>query len=264
DSFVTCGGRVLADVPPATHDLWGNAHIGSPAAAWFANPAADGEQPHSLLLGQPFVTALNDADAARGLRAWLADAGVHPVDEAGRRNSIDFEGERFAYTFGKARVFAYSLPPHSNKNSARFRIGFDKNAFAYELVDGEALLSGNWAVVRVTREQPALFSVLPYEVSRLVVSAPESMAPGQRLTFDVVVKSKGDLPGTHMVHARLRAGLDFTLPQYDQVIECPNGQGAGYIALAYNEIPGAYTLELHDVLSGARTTHEFTILGTGI
>ena len=263
DSYVANGGRLLADAAPATLDQWGDARNGSPGAGWFTNPAEETQQPHSLLLGVLFDEALTDADTARRLRAWLNDVGLQSVDETARRNSIDFSGERFAYTFGRASIIAYSLPPYIDKDSERFRVGLDKDAFAYNLVDQEPLISGNWSVARVTKELPALFSLLPYEVTRLVLSAPESVVAGQRLAFDVVVKTKADLPGSHLVHARVTAGLDKVLPHYDQIIECPNGQGSGYIPVAFNELPITYSLEVRDILSGTRAIHEFTVLASG-
>jgi hypothetical protein len=263
DVFVANGGRLLADVAPATQDQWGEAHNGSRGAEWFANPAGEQAHPQSLLLGMPFVEALRERDTARRVRAWLVGAGLVPVDESVRRNSIDFSGERHAYVYGKGRIFGYSLAPYAPRSSERFRIGFDKDAFAYDLVAGEPLIGGNWSVARVSKDQPALYSVLPYEVTRLVVSAAENVVQGQRLVFDLAVKTKDDLPGTHLIHARVLGGIDMALDEYDQVIECSNGQGTGYIPVAYDELPLTYTLEVRDLLSGTRAQHQFTVRDRG-
>jgi len=91
---------------------------------------------------------------------------------------------------------------------------------------------------------------LPYEMSRIVLDVPARGQPGQRLEILATVKTKGALPGTHLLHVRVLDPSGRELMLYGRTIIARDGLGATYIPLAYNDLPGDYTVIVRDVLSG--------------
>ena len=91
---------------------------------------------------------------------------------------------------------------------------------------------------------------MPYEVSEIVLTAPESVATGERLPVHILVKAKKAAPGTHLVHVTVSRIPAHPLPYYARDVVCPKGEGDTYVPLALNDTPGMYVVEACDVLSG--------------
>ena len=98
--------------------------------------------------------------------------------------------------------------------------------------------------------EAALLCSLPYEVTRVLVAAPELVGQGRRLPVRAEIKTRGALPRGHIVHVTLTDPGGTPLYHYARVLDCPDGRCETYIPLARNDPPGTYTLSVRDVLTG--------------
>ena len=92
--------------------------------------------------------------------------------------------------------------------------------------------------------------MLPYEVSRITIDAPDSVSAGKRLRLRVSLRCTDKLPGRHLVQITFGPHLGESLSHYDRTVDCPGGSGTTYIPLALNERPGIYDIRARDVLTG--------------
>jgi hypothetical protein len=120
---------------------------------------------------------------------------------------------------------------------------------AFDIRNGQAVARGK-ASFRLGRGEAALVTQLPYDVQELELTAPEEVAPGRRVPLNVVLKTRGGLPGEHLVRIEFGPVPGAPLRHYGRNLVCKDGKGNGYIALSRHERPGLYRLFAWDVLSG--------------
>jgi hypothetical protein len=130
----------------------------------------------------------------------------------------------------------------------------------YDALAGAPVL-GRRASVQLGEGEAAIFCALPYEVTRLEVTAPETVSAGRRLALSISVKTAGALPGDHLVHISLSRIGEAAPAYYSRDVACPGGQAAAYFAIARNERPGIYALVARDVLTGATATAHAEVVG---
>jgi hypothetical protein len=121
----------------------------------------------------------------------------------------------------------------------------------YNLLTGERVRKPNKLEVTLAPGETAVFGVVPYEVTRLVVQpAEKETLPGRVLRVAFSVKTKDALPGKHLVWVELIDSGGRVLPHYSRGVICPDGIGQVGLPLAMNEPTGFYTLRVRDVMTG--------------
>lgn len=270
-SFSEAGGLLVADTPPADYDEHGAPRDGSALAAAFGlddppeerdaeqpaarfTPATDARGPALLLNAAP-----SGDEATLELAEALAAAELTPPLAVRRLTEEPFHGALRVWTYGEARIMGALLD--WDAGDRRITIQLEEDRYLYDVLAGDSLGERDGLRLALKPGAPSLIAALPYEVTRLVLTAgPEALKPGGRLSFAVEVKTYGGLPGEHLVRARLlqRSPLDFSgaggdpIPHYTHFISCAGGRGKGFFPLALDESPGAYAVEVTDVLTGTQ------------
>lgn len=187
--------------------------------------------------------------------SWLGQAGI-PTNE-GLRIPSDFRGHIRDLRLGSARLIAMvSAPDATSTASVRMEVAKDEYLYApFGDVPGPL----RRASAHLAPGEAALFAVSPYEVTRIVVDAPEAADAGTRLEVFATVKTRGALPGTHVLHVRLLDPAGSPLRLYDRTIVAHDGHGVARIPLAYNEVPGRYRVVVRDVMTGVEAIAEIKV-----
>ena len=117
------------------------------------------------------------------------------------------QGERRDYTFSQARILAWQADPtHDGPQELKFR--FDPVLHVYNMRTGLAVGRRHRESIRLHPGDVALFSGLPYSVSRVTLDVARDTARGRRLSIRIVIKTEGALPGDHVVHVSLAPGTE--------------------------------------------------------
>ncbi len=218
--------------------------------------------------------ALNDYNSGRSvegpkprldvLDAVVRAAGVTPPAEVVRA-----DGERplcvqqVVFGDGPARYLALqqdilvrTLPEQ------QVRVTLPEPAIVYDLRAGERIGEGRvseWDAT-VSRGQPRVFSLLPYEVTAVEVQAPDQAYRGETAYVLLAVRVSEGRPGDHVVRMDVHApGEDRPHRQYSRNVFV--GGDVGYrtdIPFALNDPRGEWRLVFRDVASGV--TAERTLM----
>ena len=200
-------------------------------------PYPTGDTAQDTALAELFGALLRRARVARAAPFSVAKGAV-------------FEGECVALRYGQADVITFLRDPAAGAKKQRVMLRLEDHDRVYDL--RRAVPVRNPRKVRVDLEPGgvAVFAALPYEVVELALVAPGEAAPGRRLPLAFTVKTKGGLPGTHLVHVGVSRCGGKAMPHYAQDVVCMNGAGKTHIPLARDEEAGLYDIEIRDVLSG--------------
>ncbi|MGD9495721.1 MAG: beta-galactosidase trimerization domain-containing protein, partial [Armatimonadota bacterium] len=127
-------------------------------------------------------------------------------------------------------------------------------AIVYDLRAGERIGDGPISAwdTTVSRGEPQVFSLLPYEVTAVEVQAPDRANRGQTAYALVAVRVSDGPPGDHVVRMDVYApGNDRPHRQYSQNILISGGEEAGAdIPFALSDRRGQWRLVFRDVASG--------------
>jgi len=127
-------------------------------------------------------------------------------------------------------------------------------AIVYDLRAGERVGDGpvgEWDTA-VSRGEPRVFSLLPYEVTAVEVQAPAQAARGETASAQVTVRVSEGEPADHVVRMDVYApGSDRPHRQYSQNLLVAGGAAASAdIPFALNDPRGQWRLVFRDVASG--------------
>lgn len=165
--------------------------------------------------------------------------------------ALDYDGVIHSFAYGAARMHVFLRPPDAagGRRSVRYRGA--GNEHVYNPLDAPGEASGA-ARERLAPGDVACFTVLPYEVSRVAIDVPENVTQGRRLPVRLAVKTRGDLPGDHVLHLQLFNPDGERLRHYERAVVAKDGSVETYIPLAFNETLGEHRLVVRDALTGVR------------
>jgi hypothetical protein len=256
EAYAAQGGRIIADVQPGIFDVHGSARADAPLRHLF-DSAGDDSTPMGKhrLLGRPVAPVSNTAydEEAEILDRMLAEAGILPPARVRSRGKAGFLGTTARFRYGKAHILALLREPSGGPSIQTVRVNWEVPGKRYDMVVGGLPMRGNRFAARLARGDWALYAALPYDVQALELTAPEKIEAGNRLVFNVRVKTKGDLPGEHAVHVTLARVGDHAPDHLSHTVVCSDGAGQHYFPLALNESPGTYILQARDVVTGVET-----------
>ncbi len=161
----------------------------------------------------------------------------------------DFNGNVRTLTYDEARVHVFLRRPVGDRGKQTVRFRGNDGAFVYNPLHEPGAPDRSWSE-RIGPGEPACFVVLPYEVSRVVIEAPPDVAQGRRWPLRITVKTRGELPGDHLLHLRIYDPGGERLQHYDKTVLASAGVAEAYVPLAFNDELGEYRLVVRDVLSG--------------
>lgn len=257
--FAVQGGALIADVPPAEYDEFGLTR-GRPAledlfAETGLGSVTPNENPRAILVSLP-----QEGASAERLRRFLDNTGCKPMFDGVLDNAGTFCGEWFRLRYGPADLLGLIADPHA-QNTQKLHLAFADSAPVYDLTAPKRLRKPHKATAVLQPGEARLYSLLPYQVSGIAVTAPKRVVAGQRLRVQLLVSTDGPLPGTHLVQLDLQRDQGSALPYYRRLVQCAKGSGEVYIPLARNERPGQYWLAAQDLLSGVHESAAVRISG---
>lgn len=296
--FAQDGGALVADVPPAWLDTLGDRHEAPLLDAWFGiQHEAAPTLAEDTLDGQTItLDTATRADKAKPL-AFAGERPLHlTVDDASQRSLLlnhllpsgagpwDTQVREFLLARGAARAITLEdAPQQGNIARARFRYGqaevlamaasadapdkFDvkvplpESARAYNVLDDLPIDRPKKASVRLQSGTGTVLSLLPYEVTELAVEGPALVQQGKRFNFAAQVRVRKAEPGRHLLRVTLLGPGGQVLEGYTQWLAAEGGMANGFIPILQGQAPGFYTVQVLDVLSGARFSGDLKIVG---
>ena len=244
-------GQRRKDTPLVAVDLSvRETHAGALATAGDAPIAfVAGNAPgNAMLLNYRLDDPVQELDQT--LEDWLKNTGATKRIPESLLEMGDFSGEVAAFGFSDADIYAFLRDPGENGSGERVRLTIGPDRHGYDALSGKHFGPGSKATLKMMPGEAALLCSLPYEVTRVLVAAPELVGRGWRLPISAEVKTRGALAGDHLVHVALTDPDGQPLYHYAQVLDCPDGRCETYIPLARNDTPGTYTVNVRDVLTG--------------
>jgi len=173
----------------------------------------------------------------------------------------NFSGVAKRFTLGDAIIYAFLLDPAAPSKAAIKLSAGDAKARIY--IPTAALpTASRGATAKLQAGDAALAVLLPYEVSRIAIEVPTSIDAGRRLNIRAAIKTKGALPGEHVLRVTCFGPRGEPLPHYSRSVFAPAGSGSTWIPLAFNDPPGAYRIVVRDVLSGVESQVSVNVLAS--
>ena len=202
--------------------------------------------------------------AERRLMGALAkQAGIEPTLKVHKKGSAMHSAglESFSYKIGAARLYAV----HSNPTiriqidlsdagpglagaAGQYTISFPGKGYVTEMRSRKRFGLTDKVQVRVTKDEPLIFAVLPYEVEGLKVDVGGGKIRDGKLPISVSVVADGAL-GDHVVHSELVKG-GVAVPESVVNLPCVKGSYTGAIDMSFVSGKGPWKLRLIDVASG--------------
>jgi hypothetical protein len=245
--FVAGGGKLLADVMPATHDQHGAPRAGgSPLAELFAGEGAaclgaSATEDSAAAIDQ----AMDDLEAS-GAMTWRTADGSPPAD-----------ARMYGYRMGAARYLGLVRYPAGGEESGPVTVDLPRELFAHDCVTGEALGRTDRLTLDVPADGGRFLALLPYELRALTVQA---RAEKMLLTVDVKLQTSGGTPAPHVLHIEVTpAGADAPAYHYTRNAVARRGEATVSIPLAYSDPTGQWTVTATDVATGLSASAQVTV-----
>ena len=106
----------------------------------------------------------------------------------------------------------------------------------------------------------ALFALLPYRITAITAGTDKSVyEPGEAVEITAALENAAGTIGRHVVRIDLFDPDGNVVPHYSQSVDAKDGGATGTIQLALNEILGAWTIRVKDVVSGVTASAEFKV-----
>ncbi|MGC9319944.1 MAG: beta-galactosidase trimerization domain-containing protein, partial [Armatimonadota bacterium] len=141
----------------------------------------------------------------------------------------------------------------------QLHIELPQPSIVYDLRAGERIGEGavsEWDAT-ISRGEPLVYSLLPYEVEAVALRAPADVERGQTAEIAVSVGVSEGQPADHVVRIDLFApGTEAPHRQYSQNVLCEDGAGSATIPFALDDTRGTWRVEAHDVASGVSVRQE--------
>lgn len=130
-----------------------------------------------------------------------------------------------------------------------YKLTLPEPRFVYKMRTGEAL--GQVSELKgLAESSPAMYALLPYEVTGVEVKLPElKIVRGQNVTFSAIVRGASDGNNDHVLRFEFVSLAD-PRKSYHRVVSCESGQASSTIELALNDPVGEWDLHVTDVLTG--------------
>jgi hypothetical protein len=249
--FVADGGKLLADVLPATHDEHGK-------------PRADGSPLADLFQGRHAVclNASADAGAAAELDQALTrlevSAAIRWRTAEGR---LPTHTRLYAFRLGAARYLGILRDPQPEAaQEGTLTLDLPEERFVYDCRAGKSLGQRRTLTVDVPVGEAQVFALLPYQPAGLKVQA---VVDGRQLRVRVTLEAPVP-PTDHVFHLEITPpGHPKPARHYTRNVVGKEGQVEVSVPLALNDPEGVWQVEVTDVASGRRAAAQAAVAGSG-
>lgn len=236
--FASGGGRVLADMMPATHSGHGRPREGgSPLASL----AAEGAM---VVLGE----SASD-ESAGALDAAIAGLGFAPsIRWRTPDGGLPRHTRMFRFSLGSAEYIGLLRDASTDAaDDGPLSIDLPGAAWVYDARAGRSLGRQDRIEVEIDPGEARFLALLPYLPEGLSASARQS---GDRLIVEAEVTA-AVTPTDHVLHIMVTpAGEDGPRYEYDRQVLARRGRAEVALPLAYSDPVGAWTVRVRDVATG--------------
>ena len=194
------------------------------------------------------------------LGAALDQMGMLPIVPLSLSKDGASDVECVAFRYDKAEVVALLRCPGEGGKKRTVLLHFDPDRYVYDPGVAARIRRSQKVGAALRPGEAKLFSALPYEVTEVRISVPESTVAGSRLPVRVLIKTQDALPGEHLVHIEVVPGSGAPQAHYAQNLVCRAGEGETFVPLALDEAPGFYTVKARDVLTGLTSATAVRVL----
>lgn len=145
------------------------------------------------------------------------------------------------------------LDPH------RTRIQLPERRHLYDARKGEYLGETDRIDALVAPARALVFTLLPYRVTGLDVTAPERVARGTPLSLELRVLTVGGPPETHVIHLHVTDADGRMRPELSRNVMLPAGWAVTTLPMALNDPVGAWTIGARDAATGREQQVAFVV-----
>ena len=211
-----------------------------------------------LLNGVLWKEGREDAESARALRALIADlAGTPPVFEAAFKPPAGKPGAKvYSYHRGDIRIDAV-LPPEATDPAVDVVpiITWGRSKHTYDLREEKYVGYLDHLEKRVERSSPLVVARLDYQVGRVKIEAPKTIAMGGVASVKCAVLDVDGKPRPgHVIRVKVENPDGRDCPYYGAMLDADGPEQSMRIPFALNDPPGDWRITATDVISGASST----------
>ncbi len=246
-AFVAGGGKLLADVMPATHDEHGRPRPdGSPLAELFETDSAI------------CLDASADKEAGAALDQAMAELKVQgAIRWRTADGRLPAHTRMHRYRLGAARFLGIVRDPSDEAaEDGALAIELPAEFFVYDCRAGEALGKARSLSLDVAPGDARFLALLPYQPG--AVRAQASLADGH-LVIDARLEAP-ITPTDHVFHVQVTpAGHDEPAFCYSRNVPAERGSAQVKVPLALSDPEGRWRIEVRDVATGLSTTAQVEV-----
>ena len=245
-AFVAGGGKLLADVLPATHDGHGKPRKASPLEDLFAGDDAE------------HLGAYADAEAGPALDEALAALGVAPaITWQTEDGALPARTELYAFRLGEAQVLGIvRAPGEEAAQEGPLDIRLPDTRHVYDCRAGEALGRRDRLTVDLAPGDARILALLPYAPTGLAATA---RAGEGVITISAQLEGVA-APDDHVFRVEVTPpGAEGPAAWYSHNVVAQGGRLELGIPLALNDPPGTWRVAVRDVATGMRGVATVTV-----
>jgi hypothetical protein len=277
--FVQQGGRLVADLPlgewdeqgrrrscGALDEVLGIAYTKMENGKWktgirsnFQFPISNlhtwGQGQGVLLNMDPGQISPTDRSAWRTvLRTVFGQMGATPRI----RGSKTGPGEVLPWRDGAAWYLGLLRPVGAGLRASpsEWTVEWDRPRQVYEVRSGQYVGLHQRLTVQMDPGQVHVYALLPGPV-KVSLTAAERVSMGERVR--VQVKVEANWAGKHVLHLEVKDPTGRPVPHYAQNILVTGNRAETVLPLAWNELPGGWTLRVRDVATGASASQKLEV-----
>jgi hypothetical protein len=137
-------------------------------------------------------------------------------------------------------------------------LAFERPGYVYDVLSGRELGMGDKLDVTLTDYTVRVLAVLPYRVTGLEAELSVTAKPGTDAVLKAAVKTDGK-PGLHVFRVDVTDPKGTWIRAYSQNVVAQEGTAQVTIPFALNDAPGAWTIVVRDVATGATQKRTISI-----
>ncbi|MGM0493252.1 MAG: sugar-binding protein [Armatimonadota bacterium] len=247
ERFVADGGKVVADVMPATHSGHGRPReTGAPLASLAESGAM-------FVLGE-----YASAESADVLDAGIAEVGFNPsIRWETTAGDLPREARLFRFKLGAAEYLSVLRGSGADAaDEGLLSISLPRSAWVYDVRTGEELGRRDELEVNPGPGEACFLALLPYRPEDLRASASQV---DDHLVVEAEV-SAALTPTDHVLHISVTpAGEDRPRYEYDRQVKAERGRAEVAVPLALSDPAGEWTIVVRDVATGLAAEAEAAV-----
>jgi hypothetical protein len=143
------------------------------------------------------------------------------------------------------------------------RLNLEEPRHVYDARRGKYLGHGTSFPMEFTPDKlAAIYSLLPYKVDGLDISAPKQPGrQGQAVEFEVSVRTEGPKPGRHVLRVQVLGPDGAARDVHCHNLVVQGGKATARLDIGFNEPVGTWKLQLRDVATGVQSETAFPVTG---